>query len=372
MNLPEILLTVAEEQNCPLYRAKDSFTVSGRALSLPASRPCCLVLSDDIRMALSVYDRETAADQDSGAETGEEIPECPAWNFACSGPETGCGGVVHIRVRREMDAAASGPEAEKEKKIGQIIEMLGQFPIFDGLTRMQLRELGTFLKFRKCHPGEIILRKGDDGDSLYILTSGAVTVTDGRLRIAVLGKGEVFGEMSLISGDPVAADITAREEVRLLYIKARNFRRILTRYPSLQFYFGRLLARRLAAMNMAHLRDLSSGVVGSLTDMPPAELFQALNINQKTGTVDITLPGGNARICFRNGEPVSARVGDLTGDKAFFRLLEQRKGRFRYTASLSDAENRMPALGDFMWLLMEGARKLDEAGEAGDSGTCCR
>lgn len=229
------------------------------------------------------------------------------------------------------------------------------------MSQIQLRELGRYLRFRKCAASEVVIRKGEEGGNLYIIASGRVEVGDGAMRIAELGRGEVFGEMSLISGDPVTATVTVLETANLLYIKGRDFRRILMRYPALQLYFARLLARRLAAMNAVRLGDMAGGMNGDLADLSAAELFQAMNVNQKTGCVTIHPADGPARVCFRNGEPVLAEYRGLSGGAAFFEILGVRNGRFTFSSGLGPEEEHLPELGDFMWLLMEGARQLDEA-----------
>lgn len=342
MNIPETALKIIDENGCPLYRKGDVFIISGRAMVLPPGRPVCLVLADDIRSVAGAYD---------GTQTTHDAPP-----FFCSGPDTGCAGVIRLRGRTE-----DGEEDGREDRIREIIAILTQFPIFGGLSQIQLRELGRYLKFRKCAAGDVVIRKGEEGGNLYIIASGLVEVGDGALRIADLGKGEVFGEMSLISGDPITATVTVVESAHLLYIKGRDFRRILMRYPALQLYFARLLARRLATMNTLRLDDMTGGMNGSLSDLSAAELFQAMNVNQKTGCVTLYPPDGPARVCFRNGEPVLAEYRGMSGGGAFFVILGVRSGRFSFSSGLSAEEEHLPELGDFMWLLMEGARQMDEA-----------
>jgi hypothetical protein len=125
-------------------------------------------------------------------------------------------------------------------------------------------------------------------------------------------------------------------------------------------YFARLLARRLAKTNVVRTEDLSSGMSGKLSDMPPSELFQTLNVNQKTGMLTLQLPKGSADLSFREGSLISVKYNDAESEEAFYEILKEREGRFKFTPGLSEEQMQAAELGDFMWLLMEGIRRMDE------------
>ena len=107
-------------------------------------------------------------------------------------------------------------------------------------------------------------------------------------------------------------------------------------------------------------RPFSSGMTGTLAQMPPVELFQTLNYNQKTGILKMNLPEGPALFAFRGGDIVKAEYGSDTGKNAFFSILGEKEGRFHFVPGLPDQDMTLPELGMFMELLMEGLRKLDE------------
>ncbi|GBC63897.1 hypothetical protein DENIS_4896 [Desulfonema ishimotonii] len=182
-----------------------------------------------------------------------------------------------------------------------------------------------------------------------------------RLRIALLKPGEVFGEMSLLSGDPTGADVRAVKPSGILYISARDFRQMLNKYAALQMYFTRLLTRRLTNINLARAEEFSSGMIGRLSEMPPSELFQTLNSNLKTGVLVLELREGTARVCFRDGEIIHARYRKLTDRDAFFQILRENRGRFKFMHGQCETHRDQEPIGDFMWLLMEGVNRIDEA-----------
>ena len=101
-------------------------------------------------------------------------------------------------------------------------------------------------------------------------------------------------------------------------------------------------------------------MTGTLSQMAPVELFQTLNYNQKTGTLNLNLSDGPAFLKFREGGIVKAEYGRKRGKDAFFTIIGEKEGRFHFVPGLDQSEMSLPELGMFMELLMEGLRKLDE------------
>lgn len=356
MNIPETVLRIVQNRNCPLYERDDAFTLSGRAFMPPEGKAACMVLIGDIKADLADADLH-----------GGDL--APIHQFECSGPATDCAGEIRLEYsppgRESSERSETGTRNEpRREKLRVIMEVLARFEIFQSLDQRQLRDLGGYLKYRQMAAGETIVRKGDPGVNLYLIASGSVAVLgEDGIRIAELKRGEVFGEMSLISGEPATATIEVVEPIRLLYINGRDFGRLLKRYPSLQMYFARLLATRLARTNTAQAEVLRAGMTGRLEEVAPSELFQTFNVNGKSGALSLSLPHGAARVAFRDGGLVAAAYDGKTGVDAFFRILGENRGRFSYHPDLTPEEETAEELGEFMWLLMEGIRRIDEAGE---------
>lgn len=347
MNVPETILKIMETDHCPLYQPGDIFNLRAGALVFPPGKATCIILVADISEA---------------AELCKKVEGNPEYHFTCSGPKKNCEGVIRLEWKSGSVFPESLEIQEKYEKVRAIIRALSQFPMFKGLNEQQLGELGSFLKFRQIPKGEVVVRKGDAGLNLYIITSGRVEVSgESGIHIAYLDKGEVFGEMSLISGEPVTATVRTVEDSRVLYIRGKDFLRILEHYPTVQMYLSRMLAKRLSESNVAMSEELTSGMVGRFSEISPAELFQTLNANQKTGSADMIFPEGNGRVVFRQGELIHAVYEKNKGAEAFYSILNENSGQFRFSSELLPEEKDLPVLGDFMWLLMEGIRKLDEA-----------
>jgi CRP/FNR family cyclic AMP-dependent transcriptional regulator len=340
MNFPEVHLKIIEDNECPLYSEDDEFKIFGTAMVHPAEKPVCLILIDDFTRKFR-----------GGAK------EAPKDTFYCSG----CVGRIRLEYRIDLFTRTPMPGKKKNDRAA-IIDKLKKFEIFEPLEKTDIEHIITFLKLKRFGENDIVIRKGEPGRYLFIIVSGRVEVLEeNNVCIAALGPGEVFGEMSLLSGNPVGATIRVVEPARILFIGRRDFKQILNKFPSFQMYFSRLLVKRLSFTNIARAEEFSSGMTGGLSEMLPAEIFQSLNSNQKTGMIDMDLSRGNAKVFFRDGEIVHASYDDLKGKDAFFEILKEKEGRFKFKPQLPDEHEIDEPLGDFMWLLMEGVRVTDEA-----------
>lgn len=354
MSSPDAIFKIIEDNKCPLYKLGDEFRLTGKALLLdhkrektfittavikiPPDKPTCRILVGDLTSVLIKYESLTS------------VNRCV---INCSG----CSGIIRLEYRQDIKAFSSKQDSE----ITAMAKLLSNFSMFRTLDEDDIKDLISFLKLKKYPVGEAIIKKGDPASNLYILGSGKVEViVDDNTSIGYLERGDVFGEISLLIGTPVGATIKVVEPVTVLFIRGRDFKKVLSKFPSLQMYFARLLAQRLARTNVERFEDVTSGMVGQLSDMPPSELLQTLNLNQKTGILLLTLSKGVAEIAFREGMLISSKYNLKEGREAFFEILKEKEGRFKFTPYLPPDKMDAPEIGDFMWLLMEGLRRKDE------------
>ncbi len=99
---------------------------------------------------------------------------------------------------------------------------------------------------------------------------------------------------------------------------------------------------------------------GHLEILQPAELLQVFHMHQKSGKLFFDLSLGSARITFRDGALIAARYGDFDNQEAVYAILGARKGSFRFEPGLPSETMKAREMGDFMMILMEGLRRLDE------------
>ena len=93
--------------------------------------------------------------------------------------------------------------------------------------------------------GTRVFEEGEPGDSLYLIVRGSVRVHKGEREVAVLGKGECFGEMAILDNEPRSASITALEDVQLLRIWSDDFYEMLADRVEIARGIFKVLTRRL-------------------------------------------------------------------------------------------------------------------------------
>ena len=345
---------ITEERHCPLYNVGEELLVDEGVLKLPAAKPTCLTLTKDLIELASedvAYERYL---QGSRKKT----------KFECGG----CTGIIRFEFKKEkefstiqMKLLAASERREKLKAISQFAGLLRRIEIFQPLSDDDLLDLATLLIFKDYNWGFPILQKGDPASNLFIIIEGRVEVMDeDGVTLAEMGRGEVFGEMSLLSGDRVTTTIMAMEPCQIASLSQKNFRHVLNRFPALQVFFYKLLVSRITTINYQRAEELASGMVGQLADIPPVELCQMINSNQKTGRLKIEVGERKANLLFNEGELVYATYNSKEGREAFYDVLALNEGRFKFVHGLSLREMEMDILGGFMGMLMEGMKRIDD------------
>ena len=131
---------------------------------------------------------------------------------------------------------------------------LRKIDFFCSLSPDQVQELFPGILLTEYQPGEIICKQGDPGDALYILKSGrlVIEVKKGWFRsaaqVGVLGAGEVFGELALLSSQPRAATIRATEASQVYALLQADFWRALDRSPAFDLEVRKVAERRKLRM----------------------------------------------------------------------------------------------------------------------------
>jgi tRNA A-37 threonylcarbamoyl transferase component Bud32 len=121
---------------------------------------------------------------------------------------------------------------------------------FSSLPTIVVDLLAHHMEDRPFRAGETLIRQGDPGDSLIVIVEGSteVTVRDeqgGRLLLARPGRGEVLGEMALLTNEPRNADVVATTDGMALVLPVEAFLRLAARHPIVSVVLTDLAARRL-------------------------------------------------------------------------------------------------------------------------------
>ncbi len=136
-----------------------------------------------------------------------------------------------------------------------------------------LSRLGTLARNLLFGRDEVILRQGDPGETFYLLISGEVSVRLGASpsEIARLHRGDFFGEMSLLTGEPRSATIVATEDTRVMCVDRAAFGEILRAHPEVAQALSHALAERTE-----NLRAREAGPTGASVAAESSRIFGRL------------------------------------------------------------------------------------------------
>jgi Cyclic nucleotide-binding domain len=183
---------------------------------------------------------ETEVDEEADAEPemeiiafdGESEPE-----LAADGVESLIGALgedidsLIDSIIDDVGSSAKGAEPTREPPPTHI-------PLFSDLTTQEFIAVAILLVRRVAKVGEVIVREGDPGDSMFIVSTGEVRATvlrDGQqLPVATMRDGDFFGEMAVLSGEPRTATVTAVKATELLELNRENLREVCSRHPHVE------------------------------------------------------------------------------------------------------------------------------------------
>ncbi len=129
-------------------------------------------------------------------------------------------------------------------------QALQRISLFAELPETVLQQLASELQEVEAQKDHTIIRKGDDGDSMFLVTRGAVMVHDGEQILATLIVGEYFGEYTLIDSTMRSASVTATQPTMLLQLSRERFNVIMEKHPNLKDAVLKELIKRLRNLNM--------------------------------------------------------------------------------------------------------------------------
>lgn len=138
--------------------------------------------------------------------------------------------------------------------------VLGQSRPFARLNRELVKHIEQQLIPREFQAGEYLMRQGEIGDGLFLITNGQVEINvtdqDGETHIiAASGKGEILGEMALITEEPRTANVVATGNVLAKFLPVKSFDQIAIEYPVISRVLTQLLGERLGMRG----RDVLAG-----------------------------------------------------------------------------------------------------------------
>ena len=142
-------------------------------------------------------------------------------------------------------------EAEAVAARARVMESLF---LFEELPFQARLRVGRIVNELFVSPSQLVVKRGDIGDTLYVVIQGQMSVLVDGVEVACLTEGEHFGELALVDGEPRSADIVAKGFAHLLCIEREVFREFCLMEPTLgNVMLWKLVAtlgKRLSVANM--------------------------------------------------------------------------------------------------------------------------
>lgn len=170
---------------------------------------------------------------------------------------------IQVQMTTEEAVRAAAPARVDE-------QLLFSIPMFALLSDAERAELLKVARPVMYSAGEVIVRQGDPGGSLFVIRRGdvAVTLAGAQGRVAHLQAGDVFGEMSLLTGEPRSATVMAENDCELFEIDANGFRRLVLANPT--------VLERITTATTTRREELERHRDAHAISLPSAEAVQSL------------------------------------------------------------------------------------------------
>ena len=161
-----------------------------------------------------------------------------------------------LRLRRPASVMGSAVQVREDDKVRLFREQ--------GISRKELITLAAFSNEKRFAAGAPLFHEGDEGSEMYVILEGRVVISKlipgaGEEALAILERGDFFGEMSLIDGEPRSADARAHGgPLTVLALDQETVREVLAMDPHAALEFMQLLCRLIAN----RLREIDEKVIG--------------------------------------------------------------------------------------------------------------
>jgi CRP-like cAMP-binding protein len=126
---------------------------------------------------------------------------------------------------------------------------LAKVPMFSECSKKELTEIAGATTPVSLSKGRVLVREGEPGNEAYVITSGTALVERKGARVAMLGPGDVIGEMALLVPGPRTATVTADTDLEVLVMNRREFGQLLEDIPDFTIQLLRNLASRMTVLD---------------------------------------------------------------------------------------------------------------------------
>ena len=142
--------------------------------------------------------------------------------------------------------------------VDTVSELLRKVEIFAGIPAEILNEFATHLEVNLFSAGTAIIKKGDEGNAMFVIAGGKVKIHDGEHVVAMMETGNFFGELTLLDTAPRSMSVTAIEDIKIFSISRELFYNLLQSRPEVTKKIISTLTSRLRIQNENIINQLKS------------------------------------------------------------------------------------------------------------------
>ena len=162
------------------------------------------------------------------------------------------------KLREQLPAKAADVPGKNEPMFSHPVP---KSALFEVLSDVEREAIVREMELETHDEGSVIISEGDPGDSMYLIASGDVKVyTRGAggntIYLARLGEGDFFGEVSVLSGKPRTATITASQRTELLRLDKSKLDGVLSKHPGIRKVLDEFYKKRAAHTVEAMIENL--------------------------------------------------------------------------------------------------------------------
>ena len=125
------------------------------------------------------------------------------------------------------------------------LDLLAQVPLFSTCSRKDLQKLGKASDEIAVKAGKVLVEEGKPGHEFFLIEDGTAEVRRNNRKVARLGRGQFFGELSLLDRGPRSATVVADTDMTLVVLGQREFLGVIDEVPAMAHKLLAALAGRL-------------------------------------------------------------------------------------------------------------------------------
>jgi NhaP-type Na+/H+ or K+/H+ antiporter len=149
-------------------------------------------------------------------------------------------------------------ESSLELRLPEPEEVLREVTWLKGMPEALIGKIVTASEPRAYNSGDTVMKQGDDGDGMIVITRGSVKVSIGDLVVDIMGRGAVIGEMAVLGGIPRTANVVADSSVTALWLTTESMQAIMAESPELSGSLWKTAGMRFAE-NLLGTKDPYNG-----------------------------------------------------------------------------------------------------------------